>query len=71
MDLYRNKQYETKDGNILVIRSQMGGAPGAQYCIADLIILSKGHYVNKPVTVSPKDIKSLLGFNKAIKINII
>ena len=71
MELYRNKQYDTKDGNVLVIRSQMGGVPGAQYCIADLIILSDGHYINKPVTLSPKDIKSLLGFNKATKINII
>ena len=71
MELYRNRHYTTKEGNVLVIRSKMGGNNTADYCVADLFVLSDGHYVDKPVTLTAKEIKTLLGFNKRTKIEII
>ena len=71
MELYRNKHYTTKDGNVLVFRSKMSGNNPTEYCVADLFVLSDGHYIDKPITLTAKEIKALLGFNKATKIKII
>ena len=61
MELIINKAYKCIDGSELVIRSSMGGVKGAQYCICDLYIHDSNHFINKPITASPRDLKALLG----------
>ena len=71
MDFKLNGAYNCKDGNVIIFRSVLYGVPDSQYCIADLLKFDKGHYINKPITLSPKEIRALLGLKSNTKITII